>query len=964
MPDNALALFAIPVARWSMFCLCPVRIRALFVSVAILVSILGLPQRSFAQSKPTPPAHKTPAPPPPPPEVDQEQFISYWTTETGWSTELQLRNNAATQNLTVTPALRLSNGVETSLAAVTIKPQEVKSINLDAAIPAGNPQLIGTYGSVVLRYRASTFSGLYAVAMIHGLGHSVAFHIDGTGELQDTEAGSREGIWWLPNTSASDYLVLVNKGQNPLTLALSLFDSSGKAFVQNLKLAPAATTRVSVRQLVTDAGLTGSYGGVAISAVNHAASLNTLHVLFDQNAGFSAIMKMFDRSPNPKLSERDYARTGTWTLRAPMLALSNPDPALAFPFGTVLKPQIFLRNATLKPIDASLRFNWRSGSATGKAAGPQIHLRPYETSLIDVAALQDGTVLPKQANWTSVTITSNALPDELLAVAASYDASLKYGAQTPFSDQLSHQWKGGMWEFDPLHDSIITAGNGGTKPTQAAFTIFYNEGTQKYELDQALQPDEQMWIDIGKLIRESVPDKNGRILPTSLTSGSYEVRDLTNTGIGTLFEGKVIYDKTYGHVTYGCATCCGYNATQLWFDPITLLFGGPTEADGVWGYNVCEQGYDDVSSSFYGDWSSLNTSVITVDQYGTHTGVAVGSTTTETFGDIETTAHYPICPARQFNSSGGGKTMTFTCTPSPVTRGGTVTCAVANAPTGATFSNWKFVDSNNNTVTSTQTSSSWAGTAVTGGTVSVQISASGSNPVTPTASITVNNRSGSNWKFSPASATSENNGFNCPPSGPTLTIPSPPTASFSEDGTVTGDLGMYCNTDGSSFNTSTVNDGGPNNGYKYVTSISQGSSNQPWAYYYVISPDLQNSSSAFSVAQCGNYNAQTNTNGFISQPNLLSNTVRHESGTTASHYAQYSAAVNASANNPGTVAEQQIGAPGLTTTQFVNNVTTAVNSASSNIDLATKTPEPPGPNYDANDTFQGYTNFYPYAVCQ
>lgn len=119
MPDNALALFAIPVARWSMFCLCPVRIRALFVSVAILVSMLGLPQRSFAQSKPTPPAHKTPAPPPPPPEVDQEQFISYWTTETGWSTELQLRNNAATQNLTVTPALRLSNGVETSLAAVT-----------------------------------------------------------------------------------------------------------------------------------------------------------------------------------------------------------------------------------------------------------------------------------------------------------------------------------------------------------------------------------------------------------------------------------------------------------------------------------------------------------------------------------------------------------------------------------------------------------------------------------------------------------------------------------------------------------------------------------------------------------------------------------------------------------------------------------------------------------------------------
>src|SRR5205807_435361 len=92
--------------------------------------------------------------------------------------------------------------------------------------------------------------------------------------------------------------------------------------------------------------------------------------------------------------------------------------------------------------------------------------------------------------------------------------------------------------------SIITAGNGGTKPTQAAFTIFYNQGTQRYDLEQTLQPDEQMWIDVGKLIRERVPDKNGKTLPSDLTMGSYEFRDLTNKGVGRLLEGKVIYDKT------------------------------------------------------------------------------------------------------------------------------------------------------------------------------------------------------------------------------------------------------------------------------------------------------------------------------------------------------------------------------------------------------------------------------------
>lgn len=39
---------------------------------------------------------------------------------------------------------------------------------------------------------------------------------------------------------------------------------------------------------------------------------------------------------------------------------------------------------------------------------------------------------------------------------------------------------------------------------------------------QTLQPDEQMWMDVGKLIREHIPDKNGNVLPADLTSGSYD----------------------------------------------------------------------------------------------------------------------------------------------------------------------------------------------------------------------------------------------------------------------------------------------------------------------------------------------------------------------------------------------------------------------------------------------------------
>src|SRR5258708_31255737 len=90
---------------------------------------------------------------PPPAPADQDQIVPYWTTETGWKSELQLRNNQTVQYLTVTPVLRTAYVAETTLAPVTIKPQDVKSIDLDAAIGATAPQLVGTYGSLVLRHR-------------------------------------------------------------------------------------------------------------------------------------------------------------------------------------------------------------------------------------------------------------------------------------------------------------------------------------------------------------------------------------------------------------------------------------------------------------------------------------------------------------------------------------------------------------------------------------------------------------------------------------------------------------------------------------------------------------------------------------------------------------------------------------------------------------------------------------------
>ncbi len=287
--------------------------------------------------------------------------------------------------------------------------------------------------------------------------------------------------------------------------------------------------------------------------------------------------------------------------------------------------------------------------------------------------------------------------------------------------------------------------------------------------------------------------------------------------------------------------------------------------------------------------------------------------------------------------------MTLSC-PASVTRAGSVTCSVSSAPTGATFSGWKFTDSSSNTVTSTNTASSWSGTMVTSGTVSVTVSAGGkSTPLS--ASITVNNR---NWHNTPASPAEV-------PNGTFLALPVPPAQSGNDSGLGAATFRI---TD-TGFNITTIGDSGPDSGYSYYASALSFSS---FYYQYEINPDLENTSSTFYNAQCGNYNATTNPNGCISGSNLLTQTRRHEyNGATQSHYAFYSNSLNT--NNPGDYFESRLAAPSTNLTTFNTDTRAGINSRYNTI--ATDTSVQPYPaNSSETGVPLGNVNYSPYTPCQ
>ncbi len=239
-----------------------------------------------------------------------------------------------------------------------------------------------------------------------------------------------------------------------------------------------------------------------------------------------------------------------------------------------------------------------------------------------------------------------------MAIASSYDSTGRYGAQTPFNDQLAPFWAGGQWQVDATHNSIVAITNGGSKQTTARLTLHYNGGTSNYVIEQPIAAGDQMWLNFADLIQKSVPDKNGNKLPAGLTSGTYDLRDLGGENAGSLFEGKVALDKTLGHLAYGCMMCCGYDSAFI--DPDSLAFGVGEDAYlTVRGHNACSLEWEDVTQ-YYDTWSSGDTSIATLSAATAH-GVSAGQTQSNASGLVPKGDGYEShhCPREQMRAQLG-----------------------------------------------------------------------------------------------------------------------------------------------------------------------------------------------------------------------------------------------------------------------------------------------------------------------
>lgn len=651
--------------------------------------------------------------------IPQEQFIPYWTSDAGWHSDVMLRNNLASEPLSVTPIVRTAEGREIPLAPVSIRAGEVLDLDLHELLMLSHPEVMQTsqpFGSVRLKYSSPSEANLYASVMIHDNGHPLIYHLDGTTIANEFKRGSREGIWWLPNETADGHLILSNLSTESQSGTLMLHDDLGRSWQEHITLPARTTDRLQLRQLVIRSQLTGSFGGISFIADRCAGCLDSALILFDEQAGFSATMKMFDHNPSAELASRDFAGSGRWTSRAPMLALEHPDPALQLPSDVQLHPQLFLHNTKDIEVHVDVTLHWHAASASGRTAPIMVALRPHETRLIDIGKMQDDGLISMNARWAQITLACDGSPDDVVAVASSYDQSLRYGAQTPFSDQMAVHLEGGEWLVDSYHDSIIAAGNGTSHAVKAQLTLLYEHGQKRYRLEPTIPADDQVFVDVGQLIREQVPDIYGTILPATLDSGAYQLMDISSPPTASLYEGKVVTDKHWGSATYGCMICCG--DANLIPNPAQLFVAVTTDSFlGIGARDSCSGSPID-ATPYFSNWN-MNTAILTRNSstYMAH-GVAPGRTFIQGIGKNIPAARdagsRQPCPVMQATIPSNGEVAPTLVesvslwffglgvpTPPTFSLGSTQTAITAQGASGGSFS-WSLSDGSKATFASDQ----------------------------------------------------------------------------------------------------------------------------------------------------------------------------------------------------------------------------------------------------------------------
>jgi hypothetical protein len=593
------------------------------------------------------------------PAASQTLLGGYWMTDANFKATLYLGNSVKTDPVTVTPILHLSNGVQYTLAPVTLEPSGTAVVNINQALAKQGIAPYATLsGYVEIQYQwpwAAICATVWDVDTIHSLIFTYGLQPPPDPATHGAMAVGQqtqtlEGMWWKQENNVTGFVALSNVTAKPINATLHVTDNQNHDLGDHsVTISPQGTKLVNLSELEFTQSASG---GVLLTHDGPDGGLLVSGGLEDERVGYSAHWSL---APLPdasaKLSEVSYAALG--------LMSGAADPMMSFPAGTVFTPYAVARNVSNQPLTVTPTLWWMQAASPSSAHLAPVILPPHQTQNLDVPALIAGAGLKNFNGSVNLVFDTKGRQGALLLASGSVDQKNTYVFEVVprgFSESVAKNVS--YWSTANGNDTMVTLWNPADEAQDFVFTLFYTGGHYGYPVH--LGPQAMQTFNISEIIHNQIPDAEGNVVPAGVQEGSAKISGSQgeNEHILVAMDAGVynVQKATCGQV---CETCDGYVSEILVANPFQVSVGGNTQQTFTIQYNTGAQ-YDETGSS---NWSSSNTNVATVSG-GRVSGVSVGSVTVSAvyFGSVPVYANpcYPSppgpppCPIAYTDPSGSG----------------------------------------------------------------------------------------------------------------------------------------------------------------------------------------------------------------------------------------------------------------------------------------------------------------------
>jgi hypothetical protein len=568
------------------------RISASVILFAVAIGIFLLPRRQTAATLSD--------------VTDQKLWAVYWTTETGYTSILEMKNNRVKETLTARPTLYFRSGEELPLAPVTLGPRQTAVLNINqalAVLPA-DPRRERQQGTLKLDFEASNEQGIMGTVSVTNPDRGIAWNFRLYAVDSTLPSNPLRGVFWFPDEKTRGLVELQNASEEFITVSLR-FEIEGRSYVlPPARFAPDQGYTLDLREELHKLGLDGvKSGGIELAYEGAADSLKAHEVLFN-NQGFSTEVDL--------IASQSHGMSHPLALRTPQFAVGPADPRTGLPPETSFKPTLVLHNFDSASMAVTLFVGFQVGNAPTEKQFP-VTLTPGETQVLALQPLLKD-LIPPNARWASLEIQTQAGKGLATAlVSVSQDGGHSIRSVLNWVEGSASD--GPFWQADAAHDTLIGMFNADTEPAKVSVSLDYYVGTERHQhkLAPLMVPARSAeQVDVGAIVAGAEADAKGDIIPGEITFGGYRVQKVGPRIDQVLITQSFVFDRNAKSFLTFYNTCCGFLSVSFSPGSLTGVPGGTGQLK-ISAFEACSAGQVDVTDS--GTFTTQNANVATVGEH-------------------------------------------------------------------------------------------------------------------------------------------------------------------------------------------------------------------------------------------------------------------------------------------------------------------------------------------------------------